>query len=113
MATYEKLKYDIPPYQEGNQSDFVIELDDNFPLDEVSDITFQVKKTSGSTIMSKTKNEGSIALSGRIVTILINAEDTIGNVGTHVYEVDFKNMNHVPFITLGGTLTINKQINTL
>lgn len=113
MATYEKVKYDIPPYQEGNESDFVIELDNNFPLDEVTDITFQVKKVSGSVIMSKSKSTGSISLSGKIVTIPIDPSDTIGNVGTHVYEVDFKNMSHNPFITLGGTLTINKQINTL
>ena len=113
MATFEKLKYDIPPYQEGNESDFVFEVDENFPIEDVLDITFQVRLSSGSSFISKTMSEGGISLNQRTIRIEILPGDTLGKSGVHVYEIDFKNNKGNPFATIGGTFTVNKQINTL
>ena len=113
MATYEKLKFDIPPYQEGNESDFVFEFDENFPLEDVLDITFQARTAAGSSLISKTMSGGEISINQRTVRIEILPSDTLGKSGAHVYEIDFKNAKGNPFATIGGTFTINKQINTL
>ena len=114
MATFDKCFYDIPPYQEGNECDFEIGLADNFPLDRVSDITFQAKRPTGSVIMGNKKlSSGEITLTERTVKITFLPADTIGKAGTHIYELEFKNIEGNPFITMGGTLIINRQINTL
>jgi hypothetical protein len=115
MATYETLIYNIPPYHEGNLSDFEFDLDANFPIDQVGDITFQVRKKSGELLISKTltDEENPITLTGMLVNIPILPEDTIKRAGSYLYEIDFKNLNDEPFATIGGTFTINKQINPL
>ena len=113
MATYDKLTYNIPAYQEGNISDFEFEMDDNFPIDQVSDITFQVRDNWGNIRLSNSISEGTIQLSSRMVTIPFEENDTNGKSGNHVYEIDFKNLLGKPFATIGGSFTINKQINTL
>ena len=113
MATYDKLTYSIPPYQEGNVVDFVFDLDDNFPVDQVSDITFQVRGQRGEIIMSKLKSLNQLSLVGRTVTILFAPSETKDKSGSHVYEIDFKNLVGEPFATIGGSFIINKEINTL
>lgn len=115
MATYETLIYNIPPYQEGNLSDFEFELDANFPIDQLGDITFQVRKKSGELLISKTltDEESPITITDRVINIPILPDDTIKRAGSYLYEIDFKNLNDEPFATIGGTFIINKQINTL
>lgn len=112
MATYDKLIKDLNPFQEGNDSDIELELEDNFP--DYSDITFQVRTAQGAAIISKTKSGGEITVSqARVVRIPIASEDTISKSGEYLYEIDFKNLEGKPFITMGGKLKINRQINTL
>lgn len=112
MATYDKLEKDLSPFQEGNDSDIEIELEDNFP--DYSDITFQVRTVMGVAIVSKTKSAGEITVSqAGLVRIPIASEETIGKSGDYLYEIDFKNLEGKPFITMGGKLKINRQINTL
>ena len=113
MATYDKLTYNIPPYQEGNVVDLVFDMDDNFPLNEVSDITFQIRTQRGEIVMSKLKSLNQINLTGRTITILFAPSETKDKSGSHVYEIDFKNLIGEPFATIGGTFIINKEINTL
>lgn len=113
MATYEKFIYDIPPYQEGNEADFEFELDANFPISQVQDITFQVRDIKMNELISLKRSTTGIALTGRVVSIKLLPADTTGRTGTHVYEIDFINANGNPFATIGGSFTINRQINTL
>jgi hypothetical protein len=115
MATYDKLIYDIPPYQEGNEADFEFELDENFPIDQVSDITFQVMSLNNTSLMAikKTDVNSKLTVTGRVVTIKFLPADTIGKEGKHKYEIDFINPNGNPFATIGGAFTVNAQINTL
>ena len=114
MATYEKLIYDIPPYQEGNLADFEFDLDDNFPIGDVSEITFQVRTVpDNAVVMSKKKSQSEITLNTRTVKIEFLPADTTGKAGKHVYEVDFVNTTNQPFATIGGSFIIEKQVNTL
>lgn len=112
MATYEKLRYDLKPFQEGNDSDIELELEENFP--NYSDITLQVRNAQGAVVISKTKSGGAITVSqAGVVRIPITPNDTLGKYGDYVYEIDFKNLEGKPFITMGGKMRIDKQINTL
>lgn len=112
--TYEKCRYDIPPYQEGNVCDFEFDVDENFPIDQVSDITLQVRDSKGYIVIEKKKlSEGTILLSDRTVHIDFLPADTLNRSGQHQYEIDFINLQNQPFATMGGSFTINKQVNTL
>jgi hypothetical protein len=113
MATYDKFPYNIPAYQEGNQQDFEFDLDENFPIDQVSDITFQAKNERGSLLISKQLSAGEITLTDRTVRVPFPPSDTKNKVGVHMYEIDFKNLQGKPFATIGGTFTINKEVDTL
>ena len=114
MATYEKLIYNIPPYQEGNLQDFEFDLDDAFPITDVSDITFQVRTIpSEQAIISKKKSLSEITLTDRTVKITFVPADTTGNAGKHEYEIDFLNVSNQPFATIGGAFIVNKQVNSL
>lgn len=113
MATYDKCIFNIPPYQEGNEADFEFDIDTNFPIDIVKDITFQVKTTRGEILMSLRMSGGKISLNDRTIRIPISPADTKGKSGAHAYEIDFINQQDNPFATIGGTFTINKEINTL
>lgn len=113
MPTYDKLTYNIPAYQEGNESDFEFELDLNFPIEQVSDITFQMRSVKGEVLLQKSLKNNDIALLGRVVNIPFLATDFIGDSGTHNYEIDFKNLDEKPFATIGGAIVINKEINRL
>lgn len=98
-------------FKEGNESALKFELGENIPLEDVTDISIEVRTVKGELVFSNSKNGGTIALEERILTIPIMPQDTIGKSGTHVFEVDFKNVRGNPFITLFGKLTINPQIN--
>lgn len=113
MATYDKCKYDIPAYQEGNEADFEFELDENFPIDRVLDVTFQVKKPDGVSLLEKRFSAGTIEMTGRVVRIPFSPADTTGKVGSHLYEIDFINLEGNPFATIGGAFVVNRQVNTL
>lgn len=114
MATYDKLIYDIPAYQEGNLQDFEFDLDENFPIGDVSEITFQVRTVpSDAVVMSKKKSENGITITGRTVKVVFEPSDTTGKAGNHVYEMDFINLTSKPFATIGGSFIVNKQVNTL
>jgi hypothetical protein len=122
MATYDKLIKDLDPFQEGNDADIEIELDSNFPIDDVSDITFQAKKADGTIVMQDVKNGGTITLTDdfndegdpiKLLRVPIPASSTIGKIGESAYEIDVKNIAGNPFITIGGKFIISKQINTL
>jgi hypothetical protein len=113
MPTYDKFPYNIPAYQEGNQQDFEFDLDENFPIDQVSDITFQVKSDRAQTLISLKKSTGGILQDNRYIRIPFEPADTKGRVGVHMYEIDFINLQGKPFATIGGTFTINKEVDTL
>jgi hypothetical protein len=125
MATYEPLVKDLDPYQEGNESDLQLELEGNFPIDIVSDITFQVRDFKGNILISKRMVGGDIAITDdtaggdpegdavKLVTIPIPPSDTRGKPGMHQYEVDFLNLNGNPFITVGGLFPVTHEKNTL
>lgn len=117
MATYDKLIYDIPAYQEGNEADFEFDLDDAFPIGDVTDITFQVRNSAGEIIITKMKSVNSaITLTDRTVKIPFTPADTKEKSGKYQYEIDFvKTVSGVatPFATIGGTFTINAEINKL
>ncbi len=116
MATYDKYTYDIPPYQQGNVADFEFDLDSNFPLSSVSDISFQLRKSQGSTkeliIPEKLKSTGGITLVSRTVNIPFTAAEMKEHYGVFYYEIDFINLTGDPFITIGGTFTIEKETNS-
>lgn len=111
--TYDKVTFDIPAYQEGNLQDFEFDMDEEFPLSSISDITFQVRSFLGYEVMSKKLSTGSIAVDGQRVTIPFTPYDTKNKCGVHNYEIDFKNDAGEPIFTMGGKFTVNKEINTL
>ncbi|MCK9629459.1 MAG: hypothetical protein M0R37_12825 [Bacteroidales bacterium] len=110
---YDKLIVNIDYIQEGNKDDFTFDLDTNFPVEEVGDITFQVRDSLGKEVFSKKKSTGGITLAERVVSVLFAPADTTGKAGTHYYELDFKDAGGSPFATIGGKFTINKEVNTL
>lgn len=110
---YDKAKYDIDYIQEGNKDDFTFDVDDNFPVEEVGDITFQVRNSLGNELISKTKSTGGITLTNRTVSVLFSPSDTVGKGGDHLYELDFKNLSGDPFATIGGKFKINKEVNKI
>ena len=112
MATYDKYIFNIPAYQEGNEADFEFELDLNFPLEEVSDISFQVRDSRGRFIMpEKTLLTNTLTLTERVVNIPFTAEEMKGNPDKHYYEIDFLNIANKPFATIGGAFPINPETN--
>ena len=110
--TYEKLTYDIPPYQEGNLQDFEFAIDNNFDVSLINDITFEVRNCKGGTIINKRLSQGQISLIGNTVTIPILPEDTTGNGGTHSYELDFINSEGQQFFTMGGKFVVMEEFKT-
>ena len=112
MATYDKYIYNLAPYQEGNEADFEFELDENFPLEEVGDISFQARNPKGRLIMpEKTLLTNTLTLTARVVNIPFSADEMKGIADKHQYEIDFLNLQGKPFITIGGVLPINAEIN--
>jgi len=110
---YDKLTYNIDFIQEGNKDDFTFDLDSNFPIEEIGDITFQVRNNLGEEKISKKKSTGGITLTDRTVSVLFLPADTKGIAGVHAYELDFKDASGDPFATIGGKFTINKEVNKL
>jgi len=111
--TYDKLNYNIPAYQEGNVQDFEFDMDENFPISDVSDITFQARNIKGELLISKKKSSNEITLNDRVVRIPFSPAETKGKVGSHVYEIDFLNLEGEPFATIGGAFIVNREVNTL
>ena len=115
MATYDKAKYDIPAYQQGNVADFEFDLDDNFPIELISDISFQVRRSQGTTrelIMDeKLLSTNDLTLTGRTVNIPFTAEEMKARHGNFYYEIDFINADGDPFATIGGKFIIEKETN--
>ncbi len=112
MATYDKLIYNLPAYQEGNEADFEFDLDENFPIEQLSDISFQARNSRGHLIMpEKTLATNTITLSERTVRVPFSAEEMKGKSGTHQYEIDFLNLMGKPFATIGGIFPVNAEIN--
>ena len=112
MSTYDKAIYNIPAYQEGNKADFEFDIDDNFPIENVNEISFQVRDSSGRLVLpEKLKSGGAITLINRSVSIPFTAEEMTGISGKYNYEIDFINSDGSPFATIGGTFTVNRQIN--
>jgi hypothetical protein len=116
MATYDKCIYDIPPYQEGNLQDFEFDIDEDFPIADVDEITFQVRSQYDNSVIISRKMSDSvnpILLAGRTITVPILPADTLGYPGVHQYEIDLVNTNNQPFATIGGKFTINAEIDKL
>lgn len=110
--TFDKLIYNIPAYQEGNEADWEFELDINFPIAQVSDLSLQIRDAVGKLIMPEKKlSTGSISLAGYLITIPFSASEMKGKPGVHKYELDFLNIAGHPFATIGGTFTISPEIN--
>jgi len=112
MATYVKCIFNLPAYQEGNEADFEFDLDTNFPLEEVSDISFQARDAKGRLIMpEKTLLTNTLTLIERTIRIPFSADEMKGNAERHQYEIDFLNLQGKPFATIGGIFSINAEIN--
>lgn len=112
MATYDKAIYNIPPYQEGNKADFEFDVEENFPIAEVNEISFQVRDSSGRQLIpEKLLSTGGITKNGYTITIPFSAQEMTGIVGKHQYEIDFINANNEPFATIGGAFIVNRQVN--
>ena len=112
MATYDKYIYNLAAYQEGNEADFEFELDDNFTLEEISDISFQARNSTGRLIMpEKTLLTNTLSLTERVVRIPFSAAEMKGIADKHQYEIDFLNLQGKPFATIGGAFPINPEIN--
>jgi len=113
MATYEKLKYNLPDFHEGNEADFEFEFDTNFPVEQIGEISFQCRDLTGKAVMNeKLMSTGGITLSERLVSVLFLPADTKGKSGSYRYEIDIINSSGNPFATIGGSLKINAEINT-
>jgi NADPH-dependent 7-cyano-7-deazaguanine reductase QueF-like protein len=59
----------------------------------------------------KTLLTNTLSLTERVVNIPFTAEEMKGNPDKHYYEIDFLNLQGKPFITIGGVLPINAEIN--
>jgi hypothetical protein len=110
MATYEKYKLNLGPYQEGNLSDIEFQMDSSFDMTAV-DVSFEVRNDNERIIIRKTSEDGDITIAGQNFTIPLLPEDTKRNSGTYNYEIDFINSSSQPFATIGGSLTISKETN--
>jgi hypothetical protein len=116
MATIDKYEYDIPAYQQGNVADFEFSFGVNFPVAEISEISFQVRKAQGKTkelmMDEKTIANGGIEVSsdGFDVTVLFTKAD-MDLSGTFYYEIDVLNLDGDPFATIGGSFTVLKETN--
>ena len=113
METYDKIYYDIPPYQEGNLQSFEFDVDASFDMSQVGDITLEVRTTSGRAMIEKSESSGTIVRNGQNVLIPFLPVDTKGRAGSYFYEIDFKNVSGQPFVTMGGKFVINPEINQL
>jgi hypothetical protein len=112
MATYDKCIHNLPAYQEGNEADFEFDLDTNFPLEEVSDMSFQARDSRGRLVIpEKTLLTNTLSLTDRTVIIPFSAAEMKGIAGKHDYEIDFLNLQGKPFATIGGSFPINPEIN--
>ena len=112
MATYDKCTFNLPAYQEGNEADFEFDLDTNFPLEDVGDISFQARDSRGRLIMpEKSLLTNTLTLVERTVRIPFSAAEMKGNADKHQYEIDFLNLLNKPFATIGGVFPINAEIN--
>lgn len=118
---YDKLTVNIDYIQEGNKDDFTFDLDTNFPVEDVGDITFQVRNSLGKEVFSKKKTTGGITVAEDTtqtpslwtISVLFTPSDTKGKAGTHEYELDFKDKQGDPFMSIGGKFKVNKEVNTL
>jgi hypothetical protein len=116
MATIDKYEYDIPAYQQGNVADFEFSFGVNFPVAEISEISFQVRKAQGKTkelmMDEKTIENGGIevASNGFDVVISFTKED-MDLAGEFYYEIDVLNVAGDPFATIGGKFTVLKETN--
>lgn len=113
METYDKIYFDIPPYQEGNLQGFEFDVDASFDMTQVGDITLEVRTTSGRAIIQKSEANGTITRNGQTVSITFLPADTKGRAGSYFYEIDFKNLSGQPFVTMGGKFIVNPEINSL
>jgi hypothetical protein len=113
--TYETTTINIPPLQEGNLQDLIhLELAESMPLDQFGDITVVVKSTSARTvILSGKKSTGEVLVTGQRIRVPLSAASTTGKAGDFEYEMDIKNLENQPILTIKGKGTIQAQINTL
>jgi hypothetical protein len=111
MATYDKYTLNMGPYQEGNVADIELDMDASFPMTGV-DVTFEVRDSGNRLVIRKTSSAGGgIVITGQNIVISIDAADTKRRSGKYNYEIDFINADGYPFATIGGTFTINKEVN--
>ena len=110
---FTKTVYNIEDIQEGNRDDFTFDLGENFPLQDVGEITFQVRDYLGGEVFSKRRSTGGITVEARTISVLFSPSDTKGKSGSHLYELDMQNLASEPFVTIGGKFIIHKEINTL
>lgn len=109
MATYEKYTLNLS-YQEGNLADIELEMDASFPMTDVV-VTFQVRDASDRLLIDKSSADDEITIDGQDITIPLLVDDTKKRSGKHNYEIDFVNADGDAFATIGGTFTINKEVN--
>lgn len=116
MATIDKYTYDIPAYQQGNIADFEFSFGANFPVAEIFEISFQVRKAEGKLkelmMPEKLYTTGDILLSSDLfdVTIPFSA-DEMDIAGVFYYEIDIINLAGDSFATIGGKFSVNKETN--
>lgn len=116
-ANYEISRFDLTPYQEGNLAAIDFDVEDTFPMINISDITLSViKPASNAAFIRKSKSEGDITTTQLEdgywnMCIEIQPEDTVGYPGTHLYEIDFLNLEGKSIATMKGAFIIEKQYN--
>jgi len=110
--TYDKLIFNIPPYQQGNRADFEFTVDVNFPIETVSDISFVVVDINRRKLMTKTLINGDILLTDRTVHIDFTSTEMKAKSGQFIYEIDFIDLESQPFATIGGKFIIESEYNT-
>lgn len=112
---YETLIIANKSFHEGNLIDMVdIIIGDNFPLTNLSDITFVVDNAVDNTrLVYGKKSNNKITVVGQRITISLLPTITKGKSGNYVYEIDFLNAESYPIWTIKGTITIEPEINNL
>lgn len=116
-ANYDISKFDLSAYQEGNLAAIDFDIEDTFPLLNLSDITLSViKPASNAVFIRKSRSEGKIVttqLQDGYWNLLIDIEpeDTAGNAGSHIYEIDFINLEGKSIATIKGDFIVEKQYN--
>lgn len=110
MATYDKYTLNLGPYQGGNIADEELTMDAAFPMTNL-DVTMEVRDSSGRLIINKTTAvDGGIVIAGQVITISFSAAE-MRRYGKFDYEIDFINIDSDAFATIGGTFTVNKEVN--